>query len=321
MVSKDIQDAFGVMNRVKMNRHLRQFKRAFPDIPTRDYLPFIAHISGFDKAAQKRMMDAFAFNPAKYRTPQDACELIQSEVRAFFDNPTIMSIGAEPEFDKRLRRLKIIGDKVKLDGIVSKMARTDISGYSEWEREVARRVGDDYFADFCLEGLAALSFYAACCEVQMRPMGAEGTDFRIQSQGIVADVEVRHWRLERELRGGLEGGKTHPMRIKVPNKPKHVANMVKSAERQLQDSDIGIVFLYSGNDSMDEVDFRQARVGLPDNLAGVIFSGMWDAGCEWTANPQLSKDVKTKVAKIVDKLSESMRVYGLGDAPLYSEQS
>ena len=321
MVSQDIQDAFSVMNRVKLNRHLRQFKHAFPEIPTRDYLPFLAHISAFDKAAQKRMASAFDHNPGKYRTPQDACELIQSEVRAFFDNPTIMSIGAEPEFDKRLRRLKIIGDKVKLDDIVSKMARTDISGYSEWNREVAQRAGNEEFADFCLEGLVALSFYAACCAVQMRPMGTEGPDFQIQAQGIVADVEVSHWRLEREIRGRLDAGKVHPMRIKVPNKPKHIADKVKSAARQLQNSDIGIVFLYSGNDSMDEIDFHQARSGLPNNLAGVIFSGMWDAGCQWTDNPNLSKGVKTSVAKIVDKLSESMRVYGLGDAPLYSEQS
>ena len=321
MVSKDIQDAFDVMNRVKLNRNFRQFKRAFPEMPTRDPLTFLAHISGFDKAAQKRMVNAFTHNPSEYRTRQDVCELIQSEVRAFFDNPTIISIGAEPEFDKRLRRLKIIGDKVKLDDIVSKMARTDISDYSEWNREVALRAGNDYFADFCLEGLAALSFYAACCAVQMRPMGAEGPDFQIQAQGIVADVEVSHWRLEREIRGRLDAGKVHPMRIKVPNKPKHIADKVKSAARQLQNSDIGIVFLYSGNDSMDAIDFHQARIALPDNLAGVIFSGMWDAGCQWTANPNLSQDAKTSVAKIFDKLSESMRVYGLGDAPLYSEQS
>lgn len=321
MVSKDIQDAFGVMNRVQLNRNFRQFGHAFPDIPTRDPEPFLAHISGFDKAAQKRMASAFAHNPSEYRTRRDVCELIQSEVRAFFDNPTIMSIGAEPEFDKRLRRLKIIGDKVKLDDVVSKMARTDISGYSEWEREVARRVGSDAFADFCLEGLAALSFYAACCEVQMRPMGAEGPDFRIQSQGIVADVEVKHWRLDRELRARLEGSEISSMLIEIPNKPKPIEKKVKTAARQLKNSERGIVFLYSSNDGIEASDFHQAFIGFPDNLAGVIFSGMWNSGCEWTANPNLSKDVKARVAKIVSRLSESMRVYGLGDAPLYSERS
>ena len=321
MVSKDIQDAFGVMNRVQLNGHFHQFKHAFPSIPTRDPEPFLAHISGFDKAAQKRMVDAFAFNPAKYRTPQDACELIQSEVRAFFDNPTIMSIGEDSDFDKRLGRIKKISDVVTLDDIISKMANTDIRGASEWEREVAQIAGNDEFADFCVEGLAALSFYDAGCGVQMRPMGKKGPDFRIQSQGIIADVEAKHWRIDPELRGRLEGSKIPPILIKIPNKPKHVADKVKSAERQLDNSCIGIVFLYSSNDSIDAVDFREARIGFSDNLAGVIFSGMWHAGCEWVANPQLSKDAKTSVAKVVDRMSESMRVYGLGNATVYSEQS